>query len=226
MNADRPRTHCPLLHVGPRNLATPSIQLDNPVPRVAHTHEATGFKGESEPPLRPLPALHTYCPGEGHTYRRPCPSTGEGHGVDVDGRLLLQAGPRNLATLSIQLDIQVPRVAHTHEAPGFEDESEPPLRPLPALHTYCPGEGHTYRRPCPLTGEGHGVDVDCRLLLRAGPRYLATLSIQLDIPVPRLAHTHLAPGFEGKSEPPPPRQEIGPRPSPDWRSARSARNTF
>ncbi len=36
-------------------------------------------------------------------------------------------GPRYLATLSIQLDIPVPRLAHTHEAPGSEAESEPPL---------------------------------------------------------------------------------------------------
>ena len=64
-------------------------------------------------------------------YRRPCPSTGEGHGVDVDCRLLLRASPRNLVPRSIQLDIPVPRVAHTHEAPGFEGESEPPLPPLP-----------------------------------------------------------------------------------------------
>ena len=33
--------------------------------------------------------------------------------------------------LSIQLNIPVPRVAHTHEAPGFEGESEPPLLPAP-----------------------------------------------------------------------------------------------
>jgi hypothetical protein len=91
-------------------------------------------------------------------------------------------GPRNRATLSIQLDIPFPRVAHTHDAPGFEGEREPPLLPLPAPHTHCPGEGHTYRRPCPSTGEGHGVDVDCRLLLRADPCNLVLLFIQLDIP--------------------------------------------
>ncbi len=50
--------------------------------------------------------------------------------MGVDSHLLLQAGPRNLVPLSIQLDIPVPRVAHTHEAPGFEGESEPPLPPL------------------------------------------------------------------------------------------------
>ena len=33
--------------------------------------------------------------------------------------------PRNLLPLSIQLDIPVPRVSRTHEAPGFEGESEP-----------------------------------------------------------------------------------------------------
>ena len=38
-------------HVGPRNPATLSIQMDIPVPRVAHTHEAPGFEGECEPPL-------------------------------------------------------------------------------------------------------------------------------------------------------------------------------
>ncbi len=68
----------------------------------------------------------------------------------------------------------------------------------------CLAEGHTYRCPCPATGEGHGVDVDCRLLLRASPRNLVPLSIQLDIPVPRVASTHEAPGFEGESELPPP----------------------
>ncbi len=31
--------------------------------------------------------------------------------------------------LSIQLDIPVPRAAHTHEAPRFEGKSEPPLHP-------------------------------------------------------------------------------------------------
>ena len=39
--------------------------------------------------------------------------------------------PRNLVTLSIQLDISVPRVANTHGAPGFEGEREPPLLPCP-----------------------------------------------------------------------------------------------
>ncbi len=62
------------------------------------------------------------------------------------------------------------------------------------MHTHCPGEGNTYRRPCPSTGEGHGVDVDCRLLsrVRDGPRFLSPLSIQLDIPVSRMAHTYEA----------------------------------
>jgi hypothetical protein len=31
--------HTAPFHVGPRNLATLSIQLDIPVPRVAYTHE-------------------------------------------------------------------------------------------------------------------------------------------------------------------------------------------
>ncbi len=52
--------------------------------------------------------------------------------MDVDCRFLLKAGPSNLFPLSIQLDIPVPRVAHTHEAPGFEGESEPPLLPPPS----------------------------------------------------------------------------------------------
>ncbi len=52
-------------------------------------------------------------------------------GVDVDCRFLLRDGPRNLVPLSIQLDIHVLRVAHTHEAPGFEGRSEPPLLTLP-----------------------------------------------------------------------------------------------
>ncbi len=54
--------------------------------------------------------------------------------MDVDCRLLLRAGPRNLVTLSIQLDIlPVPRVARTQEAPGSEGESEPALPPHPPL---------------------------------------------------------------------------------------------
>jgi hypothetical protein len=65
--------------------------------------------------------------------RRPCPSICNGHGVDVDCCLLLQAGSRDLISLSIQLDISVPRVAHTHEAPGFKGESEPPLPPSKKL---------------------------------------------------------------------------------------------
>jgi hypothetical protein len=38
-------------------------------------------------------------------------------------------GPRNLVVLSIsiQLDISVPRVAHTHEAPELEGDREPRL---------------------------------------------------------------------------------------------------
>ncbi len=61
--------------------------------------------------------------------------------------------------------------------------------------------------------------VDCRLLLQAGPRNLVPLSIQLDIPVPRVAHNDEAPGFEGESEPPllpAPPLKIGPRPAADW----------
>ncbi len=59
--------------------------------------------------------------------------------------------------------------------------------------------------------EGHGVDADCHLLLRAGPCNLVTLSIQLDIPVPRVARTHGAPGSEGESKHPllPPPSKIG-----------------
>ena len=48
------------------------------------------------------------------------------------------------------------------------------------------------------------MNVDYCLLLRAGPRNLAILSIQLDIPVPQVAHTHEAPVFKGEREPPPP----------------------
>ncbi len=61
-----------------------------------------------------------------------------------------------------------------------------------------------------LTGEGHGVDVDCCLLLRVGPCNLVPLSIQLDIPMPGVAHTHEAPGFEGEREPPllPPQNRV------------------
>ncbi len=56
--ADRPRFHAPLTApflVGHRNLTPISIQLDIKVPRVAHTHEAPGFEGESELPLLPAP---------------------------------------------------------------------------------------------------------------------------------------------------------------------------
>jgi hypothetical protein len=52
----------------------------------------------------------------------------------------------------------------------------------------------------------------------------------LDIPVPRLVHTHEVPGFEGESEPASlhsslPPQKNGPRPAADWRSDRSTRTT-
>ncbi len=71
-------------------------------------------------------------------YRRPQwahvlqPAKGIVYGVDVDCRLLLRAGPRNLFTLPIRMDIPVPRVAHAYEAPGFEGESEPSLLPPPS----------------------------------------------------------------------------------------------
>ncbi len=63
LNPDRPLHSAPF-HVGSRNLAPLSTQLDILVPGMAHTHEAPGFEGESEPPLPLLPALHTHCPGE------------------------------------------------------------------------------------------------------------------------------------------------------------------
>ena len=114
--------------------------------------------------------------------------------------------------------------------------------PCPHCTLIARDEGHTYqsyRGPCPSTGEGHGVDVDGCLLLRAGPRILVPLSIQLDIQVPRVAHTHEAPGFECEREPPPPgawirvrkqastpHQKIGPRRAANWRSASSTRTTI
>ena len=53
------------------------------------------------------------------------------------------------------------------------------------------------------------------------------LSIQSDIPVFRVAHTHEAPGSEGERELPLlPASEIGPRPVADGRSARSTRTKF
>ncbi len=59
---------------------------------MAHTYEEPGFEGKSEPPLLLMPELHThYSEKDICTVRRPCPSTGGGHGVDVDSRLLLRA---------------------------------------------------------------------------------------------------------------------------------------
>ncbi len=66
---------------------------------------------------------------------------------------------------------------------------------------------------------------------QVGPRNLIcgpSIHIQLDISVPRVAHTHEAPGLEGEREPldsslPP--SKIGLRTAIDWRPARSTRTT-
>ncbi len=57
LNTDRP-LHTAPFHVGPRNLAPLSIQLDILVSRVADTHEAPGSEGESEPPLLTTPQIN------------------------------------------------------------------------------------------------------------------------------------------------------------------------